>query len=285
MNAKLKLRGRIKGYLMVPVILIFAVALAAGFFLWYDRDVGIVLACFAGVYAAVVLIVYGVIHKSLAQEIVDFATQYGSVQKKLLDQFVIPYALLDGAARLLWVNEQFTALTSKEKTYHKSITTLIPTLTRELLNKPEVPDQIVEIDQRTYRVAVSKISFGDFVGDTKILAMNEEETFLTALYFFDETDFRQVLRENEENRLVSGLIYIDNYEETLESVEDVRQSMLLALVDRRVTKYFSKADGLVRKIEKDKYFVVFRYKYLVKMKEEKFKLLDDVKGIKLGINS
>ena len=282
MNAKLKLRGRIKGYLMVPVILIFVVAAVAGFFLWYDRDIGIVLSCFAGVYAAVVLIVYGAVHKSLAQEIVDFATQYGSVQKKLLDQFVIPYALLDGASRLLWVNEQFTILTSKEKTYHKSITTLIPSLTRELLNKPEVPDQIVEINERTYRVSVTKIRFGDFAGDTKILAMNEEETFLTALYFFDETAYRRVLRENEENRLVASLIYIDNYEETLESVEDVRQSMLLALVDRRVTKYFSEVDGLVRKIEKDKYFVVFRNKYLAKMKEEKFKLLDDVKGIKLG---
>ena len=43
---------------------------------------------------------------------------------------------------------------------------------------------------------------------------------------------------------------------------------------------FAKYDGLVRKIENDKYFVVFKYKYLDSMKEDKFKVLDEVKAIK-----
>ena len=37
-----------------------------------------------------------------------------------------------------------------------------------------------------------------------------------------------------------------------------RRSLLIALIDRKITKYFSNYDGLVRKLEKDKYFLIMR---------------------------
>lgn len=39
-------------------------------------------------------------------------------------------------------------------------------------------------------------------------------------------------------------------------------------------------DALVRKIEKDKYFVVFKYKYLQKLMDDRFSVLEDVKTVK-----
>ena len=94
------------------------------------------------------------------------------------------------------------------------------------------------------------------------MAINDTDEYLTAIYLFDETELNRYIRENEEQKLVAGLIYIDNYEEALDSIEDVKRSLLIALVDRKVNKYFTEIDALVRKIEKDKYFVVFKYKYL-----------------------
>ena len=81
---------------------------------------------------------------------------------------------------------------------------------------------------------------------------------------------------------MASLVYIDNYEEALDSIEDVKRSLLSALIDRKVNEYFSKVDALVRKIEKDKYFVVFKYKYLNVLEEDKFSLIEDVKSVKVG---
>lgn len=39
--------------------------------------------------------------------------------------------------------------------------------------------------------------------------------------------------------MVAGLIYLDNYDEALESVEEVRRSLLTALIDRKINKYIS----------------------------------------------
>jgi hypothetical protein len=57
----------------------------------------------------------------LIDELINFATQYGLVQKQLLNEFEIPYALVDYNAKFLWVNEQFTEVTGKDKKYHKSV--------------------------------------------------------------------------------------------------------------------------------------------------------------------
>ena len=115
-----------------------------------------------------------------------------------------------------------------------------------------------------------------------MVSIEGSDEYMTALYLYDETQLNRYIRENDDQKLVAALIYIDNYEEALNSIEDVKQSLLVALIDRKVNKYFSGMDGLVRKVEKDKYFVVFRYIYLAKMEEDKFSLLDEVKTVKVG---
>mgnify|MGYP000373390533 FL=1 len=70
------------------------------------------------------------------------------------------------------------------------------------------------------------------------------------------TELNRYIRANEEQRLVAGLVYIDNYEEVMESVEEVRQSLLVALIDRKINQYIAEFSGIVKKLEKDKYFVV-----------------------------
>ena len=87
---------------------------------------GVMFSIFTAIYFVVSLIVYVRNKPVLVNELINFATQYGTVQRQLLNEFEIPYALLDYNAKILWVNEQFTELTGKDKKYHKSITTIFP---------------------------------------------------------------------------------------------------------------------------------------------------------------
>ena len=76
---------------------------------------------------------------------------------------------------------------------------------------------------------------------------------------------------------------MDNYDEVMESVEEVRRSMLEALVDRRITKYVATADGLIKKLEKDKYLLVINRKSLDTMEGgSSFSVLEDVKTVNIG---
>ena len=169
------------------------------------------------------------------------------------------------------------------RNYHKSITTLFSSVTREFLQKHEDAQNMkVEKKDRIFRISLNRIYFDDIMGESKEIEVEDSQEFLTALYLFDETEMQHYKTENQNQKLVSALVYIDNYEEALDSIEDVKRSLLIALIDRKVNQYFSKVDALVRKIEKDKYFVVFKYMYLDQLMEDRFSVLEDVKTVKVG---
>ena len=282
-KTNIKLKGKLRRYLNWPLYLTIVLILMDVAMYAQDIQMGAEFSGFIVLYVIIVLISNRRNRPLLINELVNFATQYGTVQKQLLNDFEIPYALLDYNSRFLWMNEKFTEITGKDKNYHKSVTTVFPSLTKDILQKSETVGSInVMLDDRNYRISMKRIYFDSVTRDSAIVAINDTDEYLTAIYLFDETELNRYIRENEEQKLVAGLIYIDNYEEALDSIEDVKRSLLIALVDRKVNKYFTEIDALVRKIEKDKYFVVFKYKYLEQLSADKFKLIEDVKSIKVG---
>ena len=282
MRQDVKLKGKLKGYTQTPLVL---TALFGAMDVWMyvlNIKAGVLGSVFVGIYFFVMLFVYWRNKPILMNELIDFATQYGTVQKRLLNEFVVPYAVMDATGKLLWMNRQFEALSEKNKGYHKSITTIFPQITRELMEKEDELELVVEREECVYRASVHKIHFTDILHESSSIELTEKVQYLQVIYLFDETQLTRYRIENQEMQMVPALVYIDNYDEVLDTVEEVKKSLLVALVDRKVTKFFASIDGLVKKTENDKYFVVFQHKYLEKMEEEKFSLLEDVKSIKVG---
>lgn len=282
MRQDVKLKGKLKGYTQTPLVL---TALFGAMDVWMyvlNIKAGVLGSVFVGIYFFVILFVYWRNKPILMNELIDFATQYGTVQKRLLNEFEVPYAVMDATGKLLWMNRQFEALSEKNKGYHKSITTIFPQITRELMEKEDELELVVEREECVYRASVHKIHFTDILHESSSIELTEKVQYLQVIYLFDETQLTRYRIENQEMQMVPALVYIDNYDEVLDTVEEVKKSLLVALVDRKVTKFFASIDGLVKKTENDKYFVVFQHKYLEKMEEEKFSLLEDVKSIKVG---
>lgn len=88
----------------------------------------------------------------------------------------------------------------------------------------------------------------------------------------------------EINKILVSLIFIDNYTEVLDSIEDVRHPLLIALIDRKVNAMAYNLGGIVRKFEKDKYIFLFSYDKLNYLKETKFDILNQVREIEMGNN-
>ena len=282
MRQDIKLKGKLKGYTQTPLMLTLLFAAMDVWMYVLNVKAGILGTIFVAIYFFVMLFVYWRNQPILLNELIDFATQYGTVQKRLLNEFEVPYAVMDSAGKLLWMNHQFELLSEKDKGYHKSITTIFPQVTRELMEKEDELELMVQREEKVYRASVHKIHFADILHESSSIELAEKKQYLQVIYLFDETLLTQYRIENQEMQMVSALVYIDNYDEVLDTVEEVKQSLLVALVDRKVNKFFASIDGLVKKTEKDKYFVVFQHKYLEKMEAEKFSLLEDVKSIKVG---
>ena len=128
---------------------------------------------------------------------------------------------------------------------------------------------------------MKRIDINDLTRGTDIIDNNESGSFY-AMYMFDETDINMYIQKLKDERFVVGLVYIDNYEEALDSIDDVRRSLFIGLIDKRVNKYFASGASIVRKLEKDKYLIVFTHKFLEKLMNDKFSLLEEIKNVKIG---
>lgn len=105
---------------------------------------------------------------------------------------------------------------------------------------------------------------------------------LITLALSDNTAVRLALKEVDDQSLAVGFIYIDNYEEAMETMEDVRRSLLAALIDRKVSQYVLSYDGISGKVEKDKYLIILRKKSLLQMQEDHFPLIEEAKKVNIG---
>ena len=107
MRQDIKLKGKLKGYTQTPLMLTLLFAAMDVWMYVLNVKAGILGTIFVAIYFFVMLFVYWRNQPILLNELIDFATQYGTVQKRLLNEFEVPYAVMDSAGKLLWMNHQF----------------------------------------------------------------------------------------------------------------------------------------------------------------------------------
>lgn len=286
MKNSVKLKGRLKSYLQSSLYLGFLlIAVDVLIYMIGDYRAGLILSGFIIFYIAIILSMMFYNKPIIMNELVSFATQYGQIQRRLLRDLELPHALLDDNGKVIWTNIAFERVVHQEKGYRKSITSLFPSITKDKLPGVNEEDEVefdVEYESGNYIAKMKKISLKEMAENSDIIEAKGYEGYLIALYLFDETALKIALKEVDDQSLAVSLIYLDNYEEALESVEEVRRSLLIALIDRKVNKYIASLDGICKKLEKDKYFVIMRKEAAVQLQENRFDLLEDVKTVNIG---
>lgn len=285
MKNSVKLKGRLKGYLQSSLYLGFLLMVVNVLIYMLDYRAGLVLSGFIIFYLAIILSMMFYNKPVIMNELISFATQYGQIQRRLLRDLELPHALLDDSGKIIWTNIAFEKLVHQEKGYRKSITSLFPSITKDKLPGMNEEDEVefdVEYESGNYIAKMKKISLKEMAENSDIIEAKGYEGYLVALYLFDETALKIALKEVDNQSLAVGLIYLDNYEEALQSVEEVRRSLLIALIDRKVNKYIAALDGICKKLEKDKYLVIMRKEAAMQFQESRFDLLEDVKTVNIG---
>ena len=250
-----------------------------------DVKAGIVVSVGILIYIGIAVVVLRCHKPFVVNDLIAFANQYDTLEKRILEELALPYAIMDMNGRLIWSNKVFAELTGKDQFYRKNISSIFPDVTPDKLpsaGKKEISEISTQVGDRIYRLSMQRVSMGEVIANSELFEKVDKSPDLIAMYMYDDTELTEYIQKNEDNKLVVALAYLDNYEEALESVEDVRRSLLIALIDRKITKYFSNFDGLVKKLEKDKYFLIMRQSSLETLKEQRFHILDEVKTVNIG---
>ena len=264
MDKTIRLKGRLKQYFNFAVYLGILLLLVNIVVYLLDIRAGIVLSVFCVCYFAITIWILVTNKRLFMKDLVDFATEYGQVQRVLMEEFDVPYALLDENGRYVWGNERFREVVGKSVIGNVNIGQLLPPITKEKLPLGELDDSVdlsFTYNEKEYRARISRLTFDQMLGQEQQeaeLAEQKNDNFLLSVFLYDETALKYAVRQVDEQSLAIGLLCLDNYDEALESIEAVRRSLLVALIDRKVNKYFSAVDGICAKLEKDNYLLVLR---------------------------
>ena len=155
------------------------------------------------------------------------------------------------------MNDSFKVVTGQGDKAEKYINKVIPELNRGVFPKAESEQVQLNViyKEKEYSVAMHKVSVEGFSETEELLQLPKEKEYFIAIYLKDVTELNKYIRENDAQKMVAGLIYIDNFDEVIESVEEVRQSLLVALIDRKINQYIAKIDGIVKKWRRINYWM------------------------------
>lgn len=281
MKENMKVRGQLKWYLAWPLLLSLFLMFANVAVLLVSWQAACMMLPFTITYIAMSAWLRVYSRKRVLGGLVEFSAEYAWIQKQLLTEMALPYALADDDGRIVWMNQAFQEIIALEKGTRKNLLSLFPEVTKtDLAVDNETAQVHTSFGEYKFRLDLQPI----FVSGTEeedIEALVSRQKLL-AVYLFNETEILRYRQEITDERMVAGLIYLDNYDEALESVEEVRRSLLTALIDRKINKAIGSIEGVVKKLEKDKYFFTIKQKYMEQLEEERFSILEEVKAVNIG---
>lgn len=228
------------------------------FILW--SSIGIIITA---AVSAVVLILSSTGKKSEHIQPAEPVEEDDEPEVVVKNDIPVPYAVVDSGFDIIGCNEEFLQLMELKCFTDINVKEKIPEYDEHLNN------QIVRLGERFYRVYSSHAELAD-------------GSVANSLCFMDVSEI-QKLKENLENeKTVVGLIYIDNYDEVIESVDDSAIPMLTAIVDRKLTAMIHEARGILKKTEKDRYFFCITSEALAQLQKNKFEILNEIRMITVG---
>ena len=278
-SGKLKMHWNWSLYLAFTLI-----PFSAGMYL-LDHRAGLAATAFTAFYFLAILFVWFYYRPRILRAIVRFASRYGTVQAQVLKQLEIAAAIVDKDGNVLWMNDKMCEMTGRPAWFQRNIMTIFPYLSKAVFPDSDEDKNIdLAYEDRQLRAHIQRIPLDNLIADSELIEAIDPESgsVVYMIYFVDETELQDLRIENKEQKGVVALLYLDNYEEAMDDVDEVHSSLMNVLVDREINKYCQAHKALSKKLEKDKYLVVMNQKSLEQSIEDHFSVLEEVKTIHIG---
>ena len=242
----------------------------------------LLLLFLAVLYIAFAIYLYRSRKNRLVSALLNFSLRANENRARLFEEMPTAYCIVGEDGEILWENKAFHRILQKDSKIERNLFNIFPNMQKEMLKEKEAMLELhSSFMERKYCIDLIRLDALEDEGEEEVRSLSGEED-LVAVYLRDETEEVELQEKLDEERVVLGLAYIDNYEDVMEQIEEVRRSLLAALVDRKITRYITASNGVIKKIEKDKYFFLLKQSVLEKMMEDRFSILEEVKEIDMG---
>lgn len=236
------------------------------------------------VYVLIIMYAYWTNNKrkaELSEHIKDLTLTVDSAAKGTLINSPFPLVIIETDGNIIWKSSKFIHEFANID-INNYLNNIVKEIKLEIENgseqdKKELEELIykqVKIGEKTYKV------LGEYV-KSKEKDKKKENEYMTTLYFIDETKNIELEQKYNDSKLCVGIIMIDNYDEIMQRVPDEDKPVLIAQIEKNLYDWATEFEGLIIKSERDTFVIVVEQKYIEKLEEEKFRILDKIKEISI----
>lgn len=203
----------------------------------------------------------------------EYVQQTNEMMNRASDGEVpFPVALVQlSENELVWYNKPFSNLVGmRESVFSKRIDDVFPSISLDWLvsGKTESPEEL-RYRGRRFRVT------GSLLPD----ASEKHKLPMGMIYLQDMTDLLQVRDEYIRSRPMVSIVLVDNYDELTNNLPDAAISALNAQINGKVNQWADEHNGLLRRLERNRFLLLLEAKELAGMADSKFALLESVREI------
>ncbi|HAN09296.1 MAG TPA: phosphoesterase [Clostridiales bacterium] len=239
----------------------------------YQPQMAIVSICIIGVFYSYYLFVVGKFKKNIYKLMSKYEDQITEYKKDANLNAPIPYMVIDIHGEVKWVNNKCRTILNNKKMHEENISTIFPDINVEdIIESQEITKEIL-LNNKRYRMEKQIL---------KVEEEGDEVENLIALYLLDITEYNRIKSMYENDKIIVGYLFIDNFQEIIDSIEDVKSPMLIGIIERKIGRLGQNMDAIIKKIERDKFMIIFHKIKLEYLLENKFDILDDIRKVSIG---
>lgn len=247
-----------------PQSLIFSVVMIAMAILSYRYDQRVfVFDIMAATISAALIIFMSLRYKRYVDRVVrDAVRGIKGVNHTYLEKFSVPVIVTGDKGDILWSNAKFRKkLCGNKECVGEPVTKYIPGTTIQNLLDSAGCD--IEYETRRYTVLASAVDSG------------------AVLYYIDNTELKNAAQMYDDSRPAVITVILDNREDFERNNSEESFTQAIVLLESAIKKWVQSFNGLYIKSAASRYKIVIDEKSLKKAIESKFKLLDEVRAIKI----
>lgn len=212
----------------------------------------------------------------ISETLQDLTLTVDSAAKTSLINSPFPLIILETDGNVIWRSAKFIS-----EFANVDINSYLNDLTIDIKDdiskrEDEQKDIIrqIEIGDKIYKIMGRYVSSKNSDRDKK-----KKNEYMMILYFIDDTENIKLQEEYKDSKSCVAIIMVDNYEETMQRLESEEKPQVIAEIDKYIYDWTNQTNGVLIKVEKDRYIYFFEQRYLEKVKEDKFSILDKIKEI------
>ena len=216
----------------------------------------------------------------ISETLQDLTLTVDSAAKTSLINSPFPLIIIETDGNIIWKSSKFNIefMNTDINSYLNDLVIDIKTEIESRENKKErTIVRHIELNNKYYEIV------GKFV-HSKHHENKNNDIYMLMLYFIDETENIKLQKEYKDSKSCVTIMMVDNYEETMQQLESEEKPQVIAEIDKCVYEWTDKTNGILIKSDRDRYIYLFEQRYLEKVKEDKFSILDKIKEIKTKEN-